>query len=208
MKNIAALLKWFIPCIAILLQGCENNNSDEEVTVTPNVLNSFGFTLNGESWRPHTNDNNECIQTFNCSSWALSGNPEIPFYTIRAFRDPNGKTGENSENVLRFQLRDVSDTRSYTISGSYKEDLSSYVLFIINKSDGTSTRYINAMDQDAFFARVDDFIPIEGFSRQGIKGSFFGTLYNEEDSSDSLAIEKGTFTFEKINWSNYDQCPH
>jgi hypothetical protein len=102
---------------------------------------------------------------------------------------------------------DVKQTGQYILNGFYQENFSSYAIFARKNADGTSTRYINKTNSEGFSVIIDEFLTLKGSHVTGIKGTFYGTLYNENNPSDSITIQQGEFTLRKINWYNFNQCP-
>lgn len=202
--------KLLLIVFSVFIFGCDDDDIDNDIIDQPEItqLNAFSMRLASQIWEPATIDYQECMRTFYCSWSSLTKqNVEQPFYNIKAYKDPHAKTGPNSENFFELQIFDVQETGSYEISATYKEDFSSFALFVMNLPDGDSRRYVNEVNGNSFVVEIDEFIPIEGFSLPGIKGSFYGTLYNEDNPLDSLVLEEGDFTFGKINWNNFNQCP-
>lgn len=186
-----------------LFLGCQEDELVQEIQ----PLNSFSMNLDDRLWEPSIVAEDECMRTFQCFRSSVSGNnQEIPFYNIKAYKDPQAKSNFESENFMELQISDVQVTGNYEISGSYKEDFSSHVLFIVREPGGASRSYVNEVNGNSFVVEISEFIPIDGFSLPGIKGFFHGTLYNEDNPLDSLVFRSGEFTFKKINWFNFNQC--
>lgn len=79
--------------------------------------------------------------------------------------------------------------------GTYKKDFDSYFMLQRREDLENRNRYVNEPSRSAFLVTVKEFISGRYSSTKGVKGSFSGILYNEDDQLDSLIIEKGEFTF-------------
>ncbi|MBC7923228.1 MAG: DUF5025 domain-containing protein [Ferruginibacter sp.] len=191
--------------LLILLLSCQKKEIAKEQK--PQPLNSFSMQLNGQAWQPSTVEQDQCMRTFK-GAWSsvTEKGEEKPYYTIWAYKDPRAVGIYGSENAFEFQIFDVKKTGTYTLTGSYKEHFSAYALFVVNKPDGTNSRYINNTNKGAFTVEVSEFTSLPGSWFNGIKGSFYGTLYNENNPLDSLTLQQGEFTLKKINWYNFNQC--
>ena len=162
-------------------------------------INTFSMQVNGEKWTPFQDKNDPCSSTYIGTYSTLS--EIIPFYTVYAYRDPQGRADADSENLLRMRVMNVTRPGTYLLNGTYKEDFDSYLMFQMQKPN--FRRYVNDPARSPFVVNVQEFIPIKGSPTKGIKGSFSGILYNEKDPSDSLIIEKGTFVFNVVNSSRH-----
>jgi hypothetical protein len=156
------------------------------------AINTFSMKVNGQEWTPFQDKNDPCRSTYSGSYATLS--EIIPFYTVYAYRDPQGRADAYSENLLRMRVMNVTKPGTYLLDGTYKEDFDSYIIFQLPQG-----RYVNDPARSPFMINVQEIIPIKGFISTGIKGTFEGILYKEGDPSDSLVIEKGTFVFNVVN---------
>ena len=188
--------------VSLLLFGLSCRQSETITEQKAEVLNAFDMFVNNQAWQPSKLGEDDCMQTFQ-AAWSTLGSS--PFFTAWAYKDAKGVTTNQSQNAFQLQIIDVQRVGQYRITGSYKTDFAAYVLFRINKPDGTSIRYVND-DKGSFTVVVSDFLPSTSPFRPGIKGSFSGTLYNETNPLDSLVIQKGSFSFRKLNWYNSNQC--
>ncbi len=207
MLSIHALFMRYLLIICLMqgLSGCQKEELPEEKNALP--LNSFTMRLNGQAWEPSQIGEDACMRTFN-GAWSAVGKNGIqkPYYTIAAYRDPKATGDFKSENAFKLQITDVKKPGTYYLTGSYQQDFESYALFIVNKPDGTSVRYINKLNRPSFTVEVSDLIPLPESVINGIAGTFYGTLYNENNSLDSLTFSRGSFVLKKVNWYNFNQC--
>ncbi|MEQ7802050.1 DUF5025 domain-containing protein [Pedobacter sp. ASV1-7] len=169
----------------------------------PVLVNSFAMEVDGLLWQPGQVGKEECNRTFK-GAWSSLG--EKPFFNISAYRDAKGRTDADSENVLEIQVMNVRETGEYKLTGSYLESFKSYALFKITKQDGSSGMYSNKHDISSFTVSFEQFISRPGTNLKGVKGAFYGTLYNEKDPLDSIVIKRGAFVFKKTNEYNFRQC--
>jgi hypothetical protein len=166
-------------------------------------INTFSMRVNDQQWTPFQQKDDPCSSTYSGSYATISmmSGEIIPFYTVRAYRDPQGKADADSENLLRMRVMNVTRPSTYLLDGTYKEDFDSYLMFQMQKPN--FRRYVNDPARSPFVVNVQEFIPIKGSPTKGIKGSFSGILYNEKDPSDVLVIEKGTFVFGVVNFGDH-----
>jgi len=207
MQNRFTLLtkQIFFLSLLLLLMSCQKEDLAKEQNAQP--LNSFSMQLNGRSWQPSQIGEDECMRTYH-GAWSevTQNGVKKPYYTISAYRDSKALATAQSENGLRLQITNVQKTGTYNLTGSYQQSFDSYAVFSVRKPDGTYSRYINKVNKPSFVVEVSEFIPISGSSVTGIKGAFYGTLYNESNSLDSLTFTRGAFTLKKVNWYNFNQC--
>jgi hypothetical protein len=187
--------------LVLVVGSCQKEDLSEEKKAVP--LNSFTMQVNGQAWHPSQIGDDACMRTYQAAWSALNGKP---YYNISAYRDTQATASFESKNVLKLQIMDVQQTGVYFLTGSYQQDFTSYAIFIINKPDGTHSRYLNKVNTPSFSVEVNEFIPVPESYIKGIKGSFKGTLYNETNPLDSITLSNGAFTFSKINWFNFNQC--
>lgn len=187
--------------LMLLLESCKKEELPEKEN--SRLLNSFSMQVNGQPWEPSQVGKDECMQTF-MATWSTLA--ENPYYTISAYQSSKAPNVEQSENSFRLQITNVKKTGTYYLLGHHHEPHDSYAVFSVKKSDGTYSQYINKKNNTSFVVEVTDLIPISGSSATGIKGTFRGTLYNENNLLDSLTFSKGDFTFNKLNWRNFNQC--
>ncbi|EMR01065.1 hypothetical protein ADICEAN_03813 [Cesiribacter andamanensis AMV16] len=188
----------------LFVLSCEKK--EEETIHTP--VNSLSMEINGQAWKPYERD--PCTSTFMCSWTGVSGPGDIDMdlYTISAFKDTKGRADYRSENQLRIQLTDVEAPGVYLTTGSYKSDFDSYAIFIdrtAGDAPESGKRYVNKTVENSFYVQVEEILPREGVSPNGIRGTFYGTLYNEEDPSDYILIQKGEFTFQILDFG-WNHC--
>jgi hypothetical protein len=164
--------------------------------------NSFSMSINGQLWQPSLIDNDASCPTFECEYTLLNDNP---FYTIIAYKDSQSRTDFESENIFRIQIMNVDKIGVYNTSDTYG-DFNSYAKFEINES-GIQKIYENSTTKINSFVRIDEMLPIAS-SIDGIRGSFSGILYNNENLKDSIVIDNCTFTFKKLNCGNFchEEC--
>jgi hypothetical protein len=155
------------------------------------AINTFSMRVNDQQWTPFQEKDNPCSSTYSGSNATISmrSGEIIPFYTVYAYRDPQGRADADSENLLRMRVMNVTRPGTYLLDGTYKEDFDSYLMFQMQKPN--FQRYVNDPARSPFVINVQEIIPIKGSPTKGIKGSFSGILYNENNPSDSLIIEKG-----------------
>lgn len=192
--------------VALGLAGCRQN---EPVKARDRALiNFFSMQVNRQLWKPYKSPIDSCRgSTFGATQSELqyTSGRVVPFYTFYASRDPNGRDGANSENMLRMRVMNVTEPGIYLLEGTYREDFDSYIMFQIQQPAGGLKRYVNNLARRPFVVYVQEFIaPVKGTSSNGLKGSFAGVIYNEVNPSDSLVIEKGDFTFGIVNYP--DNC--
>ena len=174
--------------ILVLLTGCKSNKSEEPKP--PVVMNSFSMRVNDQEWKPFQSKEDPCNSTYAGSASALNENP---FYVISAYRDPTGRADAYSENLLRLQVMNVTKPSIYPLDGTYKENFDSYIIFVTQRPK--HGRYVNMPSRSPFVVTVTEIPVKKGYVIPGLKGTFSGILYNEQDPSDSLVIEKGEFNF-------------
>ncbi|HZK93698.1 MAG TPA: DUF5025 domain-containing protein [Prolixibacteraceae bacterium] len=183
----------------IFILGCTKK---EELKQDPNPLNSFSMTINDQLWQPSIIGTDSCSVAYCCESSAVD---QIPFYKITAYKDPIYRTDGDSENIFFLQVMGVYGKGVYPISDSFG-DFKSYARFVINEP-GNHKIYDNSTTKETSIVRIDEMIPLEGFSFIGIRGTFTGVLFNVDNANDSIVIDNLKFTFKKINRRNYYQCP-
>jgi hypothetical protein len=167
------------------------------------AINTFSMRVNGQEWTPFQDKNDPCSSTYS-GSYAtnlMRSGEIIPFYTIYAYRDPQGKADAYSENLLRMRVMNVTKPGTYLLDGTYKEDFDSYIIFQLPQG-----RYVNDPRRKPFIIRVDQITTRKGATIPGIKGSFEGILYNENNPLDSLFIEKGAFAFDIMGAGSKYHC--
>lgn len=185
--------------LLIFVPGC---NIKEELKQDPKPLNSFSMTINDQLWQPSIIGNDSCSVAYRCE-WSRVDT--IPFYTITAYKDPQYRTDAASENIFFLQVMGVYGKGFYPISDSFG-DFKSYSRFVISEP-GNHKIYDNSTTKETSMVRIDEMIPLEGFSFIGIRGTFTGVLFNVVNANDSIVIDNLKFTFKKINRRNYKQCP-
>ena len=192
-------------CLLGLMGSCQK----EEIAGKQNSgsLNSFKMQVNGKFWEPSQVGKDKCLQTYNAAWSELTENGvRKPYYTILASRNEKALATSQSENGFRLRIFNVQKTGTYPLTGSYTEPYNSFAVFSVRKPDGTYAQYINKLNKPAFKVEVNEIIPLPGSLVTGIRGTFQGTLYNENNSLDSLTFNRGAFTFKKVNWNNFNQC--
>ncbi len=174
----------------------------------PQPINAFSMYLDGRYWEPSGIGADPCQRTFNGAWSAITRNgQQQSYYTVVAYRDRASVTSWQSENALEFQIAGVEKAGQYPVTGSYREEFTSYAVFNVNSPGSAPKRYVNKSRGSHFVVTVSEILtPVQGGVVQGIEGSFAGTLYNEADPQDSLTISRGAFTLKKVNWYNFDQC--
>lgn len=182
----------------LLLLGCKRDEIRTKVSV-----NSFSMQVNKQVWTPFQAKDDPCTSTYTCQYGHLG---ETPFYTIYAYRDPNGTANAESENLLRLQVMNVTEPGSYRLDGTYQKDFDSYLIFQTRNSAGNVRRYISDFRRSPVVFYVDDLYVRPGASIPSIRGSFSGVLYNEGNPADSLTIEKGTFNFNYVGVNYNRHC--
>jgi hypothetical protein len=173
--------------------------------------NTFSMILNGAAWQPSQIGPDTCARTYK-AEWAevTTTRGNMPYYTISAYRDPQATATTNSENAFKLRFTEALGVGVYSVAGSYQRDFESYALFTSKGPGGVVRRYVNQQVNSAFRVEVTEFIPlpVPGVSARGVKGTFYGTLYNETNPSDSLIISRGAFTFRLLNTDvpSFNQC--
>lgn len=194
-----------LPLAFVFLLACDN---DEQIP-QPEIINSISVVLDNDNWQPSQIGDDGCMSTFQCDYREIktSEGQTIPFYTIQAFRDPGLEASYKSENALQFQVMNVTEIGTYNIEGKFGADFQSYARFTVNNEDGTFVRYENDPDRNPFIVVIDELLsPYSNLSFGGIKGSFYGSLYNFDNPSDSLNFENGKFVLKKTNSQSFNQC--
>lgn len=126
-------------------------------------------------------------------------------YTIEAKRDPRDLPEAYSE-YLYLKVLNVTQPGTYLLNGTYKKDFGSSFLFVVQPPTGKSKSYVNDPSRSTFVVNITAITYWKQLSIPGIKGSFSGVLYNEEEPSDSLIIEKGAFNFHSLTSSYNYHC--
>jgi hypothetical protein len=204
------LIKRLLPLgLMLIMASCGKEDRPEPPSIPRH--NSFSMTLNGTAWQPSQLGPDTCARTYK-AKWAevQTSRGLMPYYTISAYRDPQAAATPQSENAFTLQFTEVLAPGVYSITGGYQHDFESYAVFTINRPNGTFSRYVNKQVNSAFRVEVSEFIPlpVANVAAKGVKGTFSGTLYNENNSSDSLVINRGSFTFMLLGTDvpNYNQC--
>ncbi len=197
--------------LAILLLAVSSCTSDDEGTPVREAslpLNTFSMKIGNQEWVPGQREQDACSRTFSLDqSGLVRAQGEIPFYTIWAYKDPQGLADYRSEDVLLIQFMNVTNTGTYPLTGTYKQNFDSFVIYNQNKPGEPSRRYVNRSDKANFWVTVAAFHPISGsVALTGIQGTFSGTLYNEANPLDSLVISSGKYSFRKMHGSRFNQC--
>jgi len=184
---------------AAWLMGC--GKSAEELNAKAKVaINYFLMEMNGQVWTPYQDPGDPCTSTFSGISGGIG---EKPLYTFSAYRDPTGRTDAYSENLLRMQLLNVTEPALYLLEGTYKKDFDSYFIFQMRQPAGEVKRYTNIPQRYPFVVNVEAITTKKAYTIPGIKGTFAGVVYNEDNPLDSLVIEKGKFSFDVLS-AQYD----
>lgn len=183
-------------------------NSDDTQTENQTfVANTFSFEMDTVKWLPSILNEDECFQAFSCQyGQIISPTQTIESFRIIGYQDSNGVTDVNSDNMFRLLMLADQGPGIYPINGSYQTSVEQpHVLFVLQ--DNTSEkRYVNSTTEESFFVQLDNIEFIESSAIPKIKGSFWGTLYNEQDTSDLMIIKNGTFTFKQIGLNDFNQC--
>ncbi len=179
----------------LMLTGCKGDEPKAKVRT-----NTFSMSINGKQWLPYQDPDNPCYSTFIGS---IAG-PGV--YRISAYRDPSGAAEWWSENLLRMQVLNVTEPGIYFLEGTYKEDFDSYFMFQIRPTMDNYSRYVNDPTRGDFVVHVHEFLPARLIPSKGLRGSFYGILYNEDNPLDSLIIENGEFTFDYIGAGYERHC--
>ncbi|MBN1184652.1 MAG: DUF5025 domain-containing protein [Bacteroidales bacterium] len=194
----AFTIEFIISGLLILILGC---NENEEAKQNTKPINAFFMNMDDQLWEPSIINDSICLSTYSC---VYSEVDQTPYYTITAYRDPQAKSNYESENIFRLQIMNADSVGPYIISDSVGS-FTSFALLVKNDIYGQK-KYVNNANKKSFFVHIDEMIPIEFFSKPGIKGSFYGIIYNEDNPTDSIVIEDGQFMFNKINRNNFNQC--
>ena len=197
---------WLV-CLLALSFGCAKRT--EEPPPEPEAkkpVNSFSMRVDGQEWKPYQVPDEPCNSTFMAMTGEWRGVDVVPFYEIYAYRDSNGRHDAYSENMLRLVVMNTTKPGTYVIDGTHKSHFDSYVVFSQQQTMGGYNLYVNNPARKPFVVDIDEFLPINGSSTKGMKGTFSGVLYNEDNPADSLVISEGRFTFGIVN-AGYDrQC--
>jgi hypothetical protein len=166
--------------------------------------------VNGQKWEPTQIGQDPCQRTFQASWSEFSSNGvSRQYYDLVAHKDPQAVTSHLSENTFRLRIFDVPEIGRYPILGVYREPRQSSVAFGLRKPTGEYALYVNKRNDPAFVVVVTDvlYIPPGASVTPRLRGTFSGTLYNEQNPQDSLHISEGTFSFRKMNRNTFNQCP-
>ncbi|KAA3437801.1 DUF5025 domain-containing protein [Rufibacter hautae] len=185
------------------LGSCQKDAPEPEPKPTP--VTSFSMQLNSQRWQPSQVGEDKCMQKFH-GAWSriTTNEGSRPIFTIEAKNDIAGES--RREEYLRIQISNLKTIGVYAITDAYTKDFFSHASFRVNRPGETVKHYTNKTDKPAFWVEVKEFIDLPEFSHKGIRGTFYGTLYNEVNPKDSITIHQGEFLFKKVNWYNYDQC--
>ena len=130
----------------VLLPGCQPEEGVKPQQ-KPQPINAFSMYLNGKYWVPSGVGDDECQRTFNGAWSAVTKSGEqIPYYTVVAYRDQASITSWQSENALEFQIMGVAKVGQYPVTGSYREEFTSYAVFNLNSPGSTPKRYVNKIE--------------------------------------------------------------
>lgn len=166
-------------------------------------MNWFAMQVNGQDWIPDVDPNDPCSGAFGSSYTDVRYTDDrgtVPVYFFRAFRDPNKDYNYTStESFANFEFSGGKEPGTYLVNGSYKNDFTSHFLFS-QKMSGTDKRkrYINDPSRKPFVVQVEAIYRDYSKVIPGIRGSFSGALYNEDNPKDSLVITKGKFDFKRV----------
>lgn len=190
----------FVFGLMIFTAGCTKNKDHAEKPRTR--LNSFQMNVNGQFWEPSIIGGDSCYSRFSCQ-WSAVDN--IPFYTILAYRDSLAGADYKSESYFRLQIMNVQSPGVYAINEPYG-DFTSYARFIKYEPNGNLKIYDNSKNNTSSQVTIDELLPEKGLTLVGIKGSYTGTLYNDENQNDSIVITECKFIFNRINRGDFGQC--
>lgn len=202
LKNGIASSSIFTFTFLTIIIACSKEEKIEEVA----ILNSFKMNINNEEWVPYTPADNPCRSTFSAEiTWI-----DAPFYDIDVYNDPEGDVTIFSETIFRLRITTLNKLGPYNITGSfYSSDFESYVAFFDSRNEtieSPSKKYLNKKDDVSFVVEIEEFYPIKNSDLVGIKGSFGGILYNQNDEADSLIINDGKFVFKVLNTPGFYNC--
>ena len=193
--------------LVFLMMSC--GKEEEKVQKPLQPVNTFRMLLNGREWTPSALGEDKCLRAYHASrSTVTHGTQVTPYYSISAFNDSAAPVSGNRVNSFFLQISGVETPGRFPITGNYREFYSSHAWFVQKQPDGSFSRYVNRQNPASMEVTISRMIPLrEGWTFQGIEGAFEGVLYNETNPQDSLSIERGEFTFAKMNWYNFNQCP-
>lgn len=191
---------WLVVVFMILAAGCNKRNKEIKKTgqVPPN---SFSMAMNNRPWEPSIIGGDSCHVAGYCN-WSAVDN--IPFYTIQMYRDPDSEIDDNSRNVFRLQIMNLSSPGVYYVNEPFS-DFTSYARLSVNKAANRKI-YENGKADRLFKVVIEKMLPKQGSSLVGIKGTFSGVLYNIENQGDSIVIDDGQFVFSTVNHNGYGWC--
>jgi hypothetical protein len=183
---------------SVALSGC---SKDEDGTKNP--INEFSMSLDGRTWKPSVLG--DCQSSFYAAVtyFTYKTGETSSSYLMKANRYSD-ETNTVTESDFEVVVSDVIELGNYELDGSYKDLTSSYAVYKKNTASGLKI-YINSSDSP-FIVNIKNFLPVKNSEMLGIQGTFEGTLQNEKDPSDKMIIQKGNFTFKKINWYDFNQC--
>ena len=189
-------------CFLLSFANCTKERiSEEPEEQLP--INSFGMEVNGKAMEPGQIGDNNCLRTY-YGAWSAVDTK--PYFNIVAYLNLEGLKSDTARSQLNIQIMNVTGLGKYKLTGSYLSNFDPYAYLSLKKPNGSSVRYLNKKDIGSFYVEFEKFIPLPNTNRQGVIGSFSGTLYNEKNPADSVIISRGKFTLNKTNHYNYNQC--
>ncbi|WP_026464625.1 DUF5025 domain-containing protein [Adhaeribacter aquaticus] len=189
--------------VFLLLIGCKQDESVKEPKKVR--LNKLAMLVNGQDWQPSQIGTDDCLCKFK-GAWSFNGQNKNPYFTLSAFQDPQAETFFKNETGLNMQITNLQKPGIYYLAGSYLDHFESFAIFSLKTPEGKFKQYINKAHAKNFYVQVNELIPLPGTTIPGIAATFSGTLYNKDNPLDSLTFNRGSFTFKKVNWHNYNQC--
>ena len=188
-------------CISLL--SC---NNDDETVQQQFTVNSLHFDYDNTTFSPDQLNNNECqlnlryifggITTSNTAG-------EIPTFDITAVH-----TNPDSGTEIIFDTRIVADkdTDTYAITGAFSSITESNTRITIKQNNGSNKTFINSTTEEQFFVEVQNINYVENSAIPKIRGKFWGVLYNQDDTTETLTINNGEFVFRKTLLSDFNHC--
>ena len=188
-------------CISLL--SC---NNDDETVQQQFIANSLVFNYNDKVFSPDQLNDNECqLNLKYIFGGIITSNAagEIPTFDITAVH-----TNPDLGTEIIFDTRIVADkdTDTYAVTGAFSSITESNIRITIKQNDGSNKTFINSTTEEQFFVEVQNINYVENSAIPKIRGKFWGVLYNQDDTTETLTINNGEFVFRKTLLSDFNHC--
>lgn len=196
----SGLILYGLIVLLCVVTGCR-----EQTTEPKQAVNFFSMSVNGQTWKPSQSAQDPCFGTFWMQYGSAGGTPR---YLFLAYYDSLGRADFRSQDVLIMQVMGITKPGTYSLTGTWKSNFESYTIFRRQLPNGQSRRYVNDPARGSFTVTVSEwYIRPSSVIIPSLRGTFSGTLYAEENPSDSVVIRRGGMAFIRPT-SSTDQCDY